>query len=137
MKLNTVALSLWALISCPNSVPVVTAQNTMVKMCLFYKNPSGHARSDPIINQQCASGHVHTVSFQHIYSLASCNHWERLDLFRCHSFLIAKKYCLLCVHSSMDPKTFIRKLLMKIFAILQVGLVPLPTSRISRFIGYV
>ena len=39
------------------------AQNTMVKMCLFYENSSGHARSDPIINQNCASGHVHTVSF--------------------------------------------------------------------------
>lgn len=32
----------------------------MVKMCLFYPNESGHARSDPIINQNCASGHVHT-----------------------------------------------------------------------------
>ena len=27
---------------------------------LFYDSPSGHARSDPIIDQQCASGHVHT-----------------------------------------------------------------------------
>ena len=27
---------------------------------LFYGSPSGHARSDPIIDQQCASGHVHT-----------------------------------------------------------------------------
>ena len=35
-------------------------QNTMVKMCLFYPNASGHARSDPIINQQCSSGHVHS-----------------------------------------------------------------------------
>lgn len=33
---------------------------TMIKMCLFYPSPSGHARSDPIINQQCASDHVHT-----------------------------------------------------------------------------
>jgi len=32
----------------------------MVKMCLFYDTPSGHARSDPIISQTCASGHVHT-----------------------------------------------------------------------------
>jgi len=39
---------------------IVQAQGQMVKMCLFYGNPSGHARSDPIINQQCASGHVHT-----------------------------------------------------------------------------
>ena len=35
--------------------------SNMVKMCLFYPSPSGHARSDPIINQQCASDHVHTV----------------------------------------------------------------------------
>ena len=41
----------------------VNAQGEMVKMCLFYDTPSGHARSDPIINQQCASGHVHTVGF--------------------------------------------------------------------------
>eukprot|EP00561_Arcocellulus_cornucervis_P012712 CAMPEP_0185802860 /NCGR_PEP_ID=MMETSP1322-20130828/2246_1 /TAXON_ID=265543 /ORGANISM="Minutocellus polymorphus, Strain RCC2270" /LENGTH=169 /DNA_ID=CAMNT_0028498661 /DNA_START=168 /DNA_END=674 /DNA_ORIENTATION=+ len=38
----------------------VDAQGQMVKMCLFYDSPSGHARSDPIIDQQCASGHVHT-----------------------------------------------------------------------------
>ena len=34
----------------------------MVKMCLFYGNESGHARTDPIISQDCASDHVHTVS---------------------------------------------------------------------------
>ena len=34
----------------------------MVKMCLFYPNPSGHARSDPIITQDGLSDHVHTVS---------------------------------------------------------------------------
>lgn len=34
----------------------------MVKMCLFYPNPSGHARSDPIITQNGLSDHVHTVS---------------------------------------------------------------------------
>jgi len=43
---------------------VVVAQEekgeTMTKMCLFYPSPSGHARSDPIINQDCASDHVHT-----------------------------------------------------------------------------
>ena len=34
---------------------------TIVKMCLFYPNESGHARSDPIIiTQTCPSGHVHT-----------------------------------------------------------------------------
>jgi len=32
----------------------------MVKICLFYASPSGHARTDPIINQQCASDHMHT-----------------------------------------------------------------------------
>jgi len=32
----------------------------MVKMCLFYPNPSGHARTDPIITQTCASDHVHS-----------------------------------------------------------------------------
>ena len=35
----------------------------MVKMCLFYQSASGHARSDPIINQECASDHIHTVCF--------------------------------------------------------------------------
>lgn len=34
--------------------------NEMVKMCLFYPNESGHARSDPIVDQQFASSHVHT-----------------------------------------------------------------------------
>ena len=38
----------------------VEARGEMVKMCLFYKRPSGHARSDPIINQECPSDHVHT-----------------------------------------------------------------------------
>lgn len=32
----------------------------MVKMCLFYGSPSGHARTDPILNNECASDHVHT-----------------------------------------------------------------------------
>mmetsp|Transcript_7869 Transcript_7869/g.12305 ORF Transcript_7869/g.12305 Transcript_7869/m.12305 type:complete len:758 (+) Transcript_7869:75-2348(+) len=32
----------------------------LVKMCLENAFPSGHTRSDPIISQQCASGHVHT-----------------------------------------------------------------------------
>jgi len=32
----------------------------MTKMCLFYESPSGHARSDPIINDSCTSSHVHT-----------------------------------------------------------------------------
>ena len=48
-----------------NSVLVANAQEftgNMVKMCLFYPAPSGHARSDPIISQTCPSDHVHTVS---------------------------------------------------------------------------
>ena len=32
----------------------------MVKMCLFYPNPAGHARTDPIITTTCPSDHVHT-----------------------------------------------------------------------------
>jgi len=32
----------------------------MVKMCLFYNSPSGHARTDPILSQTCTSDHVHT-----------------------------------------------------------------------------
>lgn len=61
MKFSTAAVvSLVAILSA--IAPITNAQNTMVKMCLFYPNPSGHARSDPIINQNCASGHVHTVS---------------------------------------------------------------------------
>eukprot|EP00985_Skeletonema_marinoi_P017791 scaffold9851_cov214-Skeletonema_marinoi.AAC.2 len=43
------------------ALPIFTsAQQNMVKMCLFYDRPSGHARSDPIISQECASSHVHT-----------------------------------------------------------------------------
>jgi len=32
----------------------------LVKVELFHDRAAGHARSDPIISQQCASGHVHT-----------------------------------------------------------------------------
>ena len=46
----------------------------MVKMCLFYPGPSGHARSDPILNQQCASDHVHSVRNDCLCSL----HYFRL-----------------------------------------------------------
>ena len=46
----------------------------MVKMCLFYRGPSGHARSDPIINQQCASDHVHTVSLLMKQIILRCRH---------------------------------------------------------------
>mmetsp|Transcript_3641 Transcript_3641/g.10280 ORF Transcript_3641/g.10280 Transcript_3641/m.10280 type:complete len:90 (-) Transcript_3641:1771-2040(-) len=37
-------------------------ESNMVKMCLMFETPSGHARSDPILNQECAADHVHTVS---------------------------------------------------------------------------
>jgi hypothetical protein len=63
MKLNSAVSYLGAPIALliGGGVPVVDAQGgQMVKMCLFYEQPSGHARSDPIINQQCASGHVHS-----------------------------------------------------------------------------
>ena len=58
-------------------VEIVKAQGQMVKMCLFYGNPSGHARSDPIINQQCSSGHVHTVSsiLPNIKQILLDNYW--------------------------------------------------------------
>eukprot|EP00537_Pseudo-nitzschia_pungens_P010281 CAMPEP_0172389320 /NCGR_PEP_ID=MMETSP1061-20121228/6230_1 /TAXON_ID=37318 /ORGANISM="Pseudo-nitzschia pungens, Strain cf. pungens" /LENGTH=502 /DNA_ID=CAMNT_0013119439 /DNA_START=241 /DNA_END=1749 /DNA_ORIENTATION=+ len=35
-------------------------ESNMVKMCLMFETPSGHARSDPILNQECAADHVHT-----------------------------------------------------------------------------
>jgi hypothetical protein len=36
-----------------------TANADLVKMCLFYK-PAGHVRTDPILNKDCVSDHVHT-----------------------------------------------------------------------------
>jgi len=41
-------------------VPSMVNGDRTVKMCLFYDRPSGHARSDPIIRQDCAADHVHT-----------------------------------------------------------------------------
>ena len=67
MKFSTDAVVAIVLIAAV-AAPITNAQNTMVKMCLFYPNPSGHARSDPIINQNCASGHVHTVSLFHVFT---------------------------------------------------------------------
>ena len=40
----------------------IFVESKMVKMCPFYSAVAGHARSDPIISQSCASDHVHTVS---------------------------------------------------------------------------
>lgn len=62
MKLNNAAASMAAIMVVGNAFVAEAQRGQMVKMCLFYENPSGHARSDPIINQQCASDHVHTVS---------------------------------------------------------------------------
>lgn len=61
MKFSTNAAAAFFLATVLGSSTTVEAQGQMVKMCLFYDAPSGHARSDPIINQNCASGHVHTV----------------------------------------------------------------------------
>jgi hypothetical protein len=60
MKLNNAAASMAAIMVVGNAFVAEAQRGQMVKMCLFYENPSGHARSDPIINQQCASDHVHT-----------------------------------------------------------------------------
>lgn len=59
MKFTPTAL-VSAAIAAAALTPFTSAQQNMVKMCLFYDRPSGHARSDPIINQECASSHVHT-----------------------------------------------------------------------------
>lgn len=59
MKFTPTALASAAVAAA--ALPIFTsAQQNMVKMCLFYDRPSGHARSDPIISQECASSHVHT-----------------------------------------------------------------------------
>ena len=52
-----------------------TVHADMVKMCLFYDSESGHARTDPIIDQTCASDHVHTVSLAYklVVKLAASN----------------------------------------------------------------
>ena len=39
---------------------IASQPSSLFPRSLFYDSPSGHARSDPIITQQCASGHVHT-----------------------------------------------------------------------------
>ena len=58
MKFSIAATSI-ALTSIFSSVVLDTANADMVKMCLFYK-AAGHARTDPIISQDCVSDHVHT-----------------------------------------------------------------------------
>ena len=65
MKLSQAAIGLAAAFhaSKPDGAFLVNAQGRrqeMVKMCLFYDTPSGHARSDPIISQNCSANHIHT-----------------------------------------------------------------------------
>lgn len=61
MKLFNAALSLLT-VSALDIFSIYAQEEApgMTKMCLFYPSPSGHARSDPILNQSCASDHVHT-----------------------------------------------------------------------------
>lgn len=56
-----VALTTKWLVAASVAMLVDSVDAQMVKMCLFYESPSGHARSDPIINQECPSDHIHTV----------------------------------------------------------------------------
>jgi len=42
------------------ALDVLVDANTLVKMCLSGYVPSGYARSDPIISQDCPSDHIHT-----------------------------------------------------------------------------
>jgi len=60
MKIQVSPAALVALVA--GSIPPHAAAQAdrMVKMCLFYSAPSGHARSDPIISQDCTSSHMHT-----------------------------------------------------------------------------
>mmetsp|Transcript_42662 Transcript_42662/g.83878 ORF Transcript_42662/g.83878 Transcript_42662/m.83878 type:complete len:426 (-) Transcript_42662:100-1377(-) len=62
MKLNKTPayLGLGAIALIGGALPFANAGDQTVKMCLFYDRPSGHARSDPIISQECAADHVHT-----------------------------------------------------------------------------
>ena len=55
------------------SASFAAAQGEMVLMCPRFDNPSGHARSDPIINQGRASDHVHTVRAHHNIMSATPN----------------------------------------------------------------
>jgi len=48
------------------------ANAAMVKMCLFYK-PSGHARTDPILSQDCVSDHVHTFYGPQLFHPSTTN----------------------------------------------------------------
>ena len=57
-----IAVTCLAVIMLFGSVRIANAQGQLVKVELFHNRASGFARSDPIINQECALGHVHTVS---------------------------------------------------------------------------
>jgi len=54
------ALSLLFAISGARRFVAAVPGAEMTKMCLFYEHPAGHARSDPIISNACASSHVHS-----------------------------------------------------------------------------
>ena len=59
MKFGAAATILFA----TTMLGMVTSQEeegAIQKMCLFYPNPSAHARVDPILNYNGPSGHVHT-----------------------------------------------------------------------------
>ena len=133
-----------------NSVSVAADDNLtgkMVKMCLFYPAPSGHARSDPIITQTCPSDHVHTVSKKYNSTLSIVNGYTTLkNSFQeiiqftftssTHSITILYSWIILLKwNSSMDHKTFILILAMTIFGQVEVLGVQPPLWKINHFTG--
>jgi len=49
-----------------------TVNADLVKMCLFYK-VAGHARTDPILSQDCVSDHVHTFYGPQLFHPSTTN----------------------------------------------------------------
>jgi hypothetical protein len=139
-------------------IVVAQVKGDMVKMCLFYPNPSGHARTDPIISQTCASDHVHTVS-----SLFSSKNMDSCYLLNNKSFLSLdadmniificsrtnafitivlfiiilslNNLLLLLLHSSMDQTISIQIQHTRIFVIVHLTRVQLLSLRISHSTG--
>lgn len=60
MSLSIIKTGFTVLILVAGVVLAEDERDVMVKMCLFYPNESGHARTDPILNQDGPSDHVHT-----------------------------------------------------------------------------
>lgn len=60
LKLSTILKILFVALAPSVGRAQETGTGNMVKMCLFYETPSGHARTDPIVSQTCTSDHVHT-----------------------------------------------------------------------------